>query len=243
MFALNSLVGKSNIYISCFPKSGSSYLTALLQENFNLKPVSIIPGAGRREQEPTQFRMFMHSLNLRRGYIAQVHTKASKSVINMFKLHKLQPIILTRDIRDVIISLRDHLLSEGPNIPMAYVSNEFQNFSEERQIDFLIEFVVPWFFNFYASWYTVEKSKILSVKWITYEDYISNKTSTLDSIAKHYNLSIPKNGYEFDKLKRNTRKNKGVTGRGKASLSIAQNKKILSYTDYYKNVDFSLMGL
>ena len=232
------------IYITSFPKGGSTYLRKLLLKLTEYKYCSLTYKSNDNEREaylPKIIDNYNHKV------LTQQHSRATSPIIEIFNGFEIKPIILTRNIFDVVISLRDHLYNEGPSIPMCYLNKKFYEFEETVQYDLIIDLAVPWYFNFYVSWYdaTIANKKVEGI-WVTYEELISNKEGILNKILKFYDIEKSKNEITQaieDVKKASTRLNKGVVGRGENKLTDAQKEKIKSYKQFYPWVDFTRMGI
>jgi hypothetical protein len=116
------------------------------------------------------------------------------------------------------------------------------------KIDLLIENVIPWYFQFVASWDLAEKQKRLEVHWLSYEDLIADKTSSVLKVLEFYGLGASRRGVEqriaeIESEERKIRFNKGVAGRGRSGLNDRQKEQIHRLTRYYPSTDFGRIGL
>ena len=76
--------------------------------------------------------------------------------------------VLVRNIFDSVMSLLD-FYNKGA-FQTSYFRCRLAGLDEETKIDLLIENVIPWYFQFVASWDLAEKQKRLEVHWLTYEE-------------------------------------------------------------------------
>jgi len=235
---------KNHIFITCFPKSGSTYITKKLRDVTGYEDGKYVYYYLRNERELSKCRFID---NMSRHTVSQHHTRATEYNVMLLNQYNVKPIVLLRNIFDVVISMRDHFLREGPANPYAYLTDDFFKLSEEQQYDQVIEMVVPWYFNYYVSWCEAERENSIPVKWMHYEDIMANKAKGMKEILDYYNIDISlevlqaKIEDQTDKGK--TRFNKGVSGRGLQILSEEQIEKIKSYTKFNPSIDFSKMGL
>ncbi len=141
--------GGKHILIACMPKSASTFLCAIIAQMPGIREVVLTHGHHRREQElcPLECAL-VHELN----YVASHHTRYSQATRQILTQYGIFPVILVRNIYDCVVSLRDHLVSESLDIPQAYAPRNFRDLSVERQYDFIIDCVVPWYSSFVASW-------------------------------------------------------------------------------------------
>lgn len=243
--------------IACMPKSGSTFLSAILAQLPGMRREHLVPGYERREQElcpqrlneaakrTATLRQYWRHRNLPPrecpcGYVAQHHVRYSSTTAIFIKNHNLKTVVLVRDIFDVIPSLYDHIINERPYMSMAFVDDHFHQFNKEQAYEFLVEFAIPWYFNFYVSW-----THAPDCLFISYDEVMRDAVGSITHIYRHFKLDVDPVSVA-DALKKteniNTRKNKGVAGRG-TSLPFDIRNKIEHYASFYRNVDFSLIGL
>ena len=127
---------KRIIYISCFPKSGSSFVTRVLGNIIGIKQHRVVYKFLQNEQEI--YLPAMIDASLFKNFITQQHTRATDLNLEIFNKYKVKPIILVRNIFDIVISLRDYMHG-APKIPMAYITKDFYKLSESQQYDFVID--------------------------------------------------------------------------------------------------------
>jgi len=246
-----------HILVACMPKSGSTLLSEALASLPGMRRASLVPGHQRREQEICLKRIedeirktdLLHQIWFQnkellprpRGFVAQMHLRHSSPSQEIFDAYNVVPVVLVRNIFDVVVSLRDHFEQIAPTIPMAYVSEEMRTWPEERMYQFIAELVVPWYINFFTCW-----SYSPAAVRVTYENLVEDLPGTVNRVAISCGLrtgglkSVEDivSGIEGDK----TRQNKGVVGRGSV-LPDEIRYKIRQYAKFYPNVDFSPIGL
>src|SRR5207237_4438681 len=125
---------------------------------------------------------------------------------------------------------------------------DLQVLDDETKIDLLIENVIPWYFEFVASWDLAKKQKRLEVHWLTYEDLIADKPSSILKVLEFYGLGASRRGVEqriveIESEEQKIRFNKGVMGRGRSGLNNRQKEQVRRLTRYYPSTDFGRIGL
>jgi hypothetical protein len=193
-----------------------------------LTRVSLVTGFDRREHELSLEMLF---LNNHKNYVAQHHICNSEVTNILMKTFNIKPIVLVRNIFDVIMSTKDHLEKEGTVMPMAYIPTNWNELNENIKYDFITNMVVPWYIKFYVSWSKYDADSI-----ITYNELISNPSKILATIFPTMKKDTIEKYVENTKLK-NNRLNKGVSGRG-GTLPATLRDKIIRMTYYYPDVDF-----
>ncbi len=235
---------KTRIWLICMPKSGSTFLTAVLKHYTGYPTYELPVYYGHNEQEVSWPKLSL-SADTDAIYVHQ-HTRCSSLSLETINLFSIKPIISVRNICDIVVSVRDHLLKESTEGPLAFVPAEFAGFSPEQQMDFVISMALPWYFNFYTSWLESCRLQKCRAHWVRYEDLIESTASTLRKLLEFCGLrveedrlllSIEQAGRSF------TRKNVGIAGRGRSMLNDSQKEAIRRMAAFYPSVDFAPLGL
>lgn len=228
-----------HVLLACMPKSGSTYLSAILGNLPDFERIALIPGYSRREQELDTALLL---LNNRTNYVAQHHVRYSEVTGMWLRDFGISPVVLIRNIFDIVISLKDHVRKESHEASMAYIRPEMADWDDSRLEDFIVRMVIPWYFNFYLSWMDCPEKEV-----VTYEELTTNPADVLARIGDRFGLGFPVS--QIDKAiqysNQNsglTRLNKGVSGRGK-DLSEKARAEIYAMASFYEGVDFSAIGI
>ena len=232
-----------HIFIACVPKSASTFLKNLLIDLTGYRDLFAVYAAGQTEHEiylPV-LREFAHL-----DTVTQQHCRASDANIHLMQGFGIRPVVLVRNIFDSVMSLLD-FYNKGA-FQTSYFRADWPKLDEETKIDLIIENVIPWYFQFVASWDLAEKQKRLEMYWITYEELVADKPSSILKVLRFYGLGAPQRGVEqrireIESKGRNNRFNKGVTGRGRSGLNESQKEQIRRLTRYYPSTDFARIGL
>lgn len=226
-----------HLLVACMPKSGSTFLATVLGNLPEMQVVSLVPGFDRREQElDLSLLHAVHGLN----YVAQHHLRFSRPTENLLRHFDIRPIVLVRNIFDVVMSIKDHFRNESIEGSMAYVIPEMKQWEDRELERFIVHMMIPWYFNFYMSWLSCE-SKCL----IRYEDIIHSPEAVVATICDQVSLKCsPVSIQRAINISEQspTRKNKGIAGRG-AKLDDANRDLIFAMASFYKGVDFSSIGI
>lgn len=233
-----------HVFITCSPKSGSTFLKNVLVGVTKFRDVFSVYAALQNEHEldMPQIARF-GNINT----VTQQHARASEANIQLMQAFGIRPVVLVRNIFDTAISLLD-FYKQGFTFSTFFDRDEFRAFDEKQQIDLLIEYALPWYFQFVASWDRAEREERVEVHWLTYEEMVKDKPGTVERILGFYGMSAPRDAIERQieltegDADRN-RFNKGVTGRGRAGLSDAQRERIISLARHFPSTDFSRLGL
>lgn len=232
-----------HIFIACVPKTASTFLKNLLQNVTGYRDLFTVYAAGQSEHEiylPT----LRDSAHL--DTVTQQHCRASDANIHLMQAFCIRPIILVRNIFDSVMSLLD-FYNQGA-FHTSYFRADWQALDEETKIDLLIENLIPWYFQFVASWDLAEKQKRLELQWLTYEELVADKAAAVLKVLKFYGLGASRTAVEqrikqIESEGRKNRFNKGVTGRGARGLTERQKKQVERLTRFYPSTNFGRIGL
>lgn len=230
------------VLVACMPKSGSTYLSGAIAALPGFIRAHLVPGYGRREQELCVEKLIEYDKIMGGcgGYVAQHHVRYSEVTRSYLKRFGVRPIILVRNIFDVVASLVDHHSLESSVYPAAYAPNDIAVHSFDEQARFVTQMAIPWYFNFYASWQECP-DKIL----VTYEEFISRPESIMRKICDHLGL-VASDQQIHDAVQiagtAGLRRNKVTPGRGEG-LPADCLEAIRKMASYYKNVNFHSIGI
>lgn len=238
-----TLIGKHNnlqkthLLVACMPKSGSTYLSAILSSLEGFQPSILVHSGGRREQELDVLQL-VHYDDI--NYVAQLHVRYSQETQELMERFDIKPIVLVRNIYDVAVSFRDHFRNESTVNPMGYAFPYMKDWPDEKLEEFIVDICMPWYFNFFMSWQESDKLCLL-----TYEELVANPKSSVGKLNKHFSLGL--NDEDINRAielagSKFTRKNIGKTGRGE-HLNDYCKLRIERLAGYYVDTDFSLLGL
>jgi len=232
-----------HLYIACVPKSASTFLKNLLVNLTGYRDLFTVYAAGQSEHE-----IYMPTLreSAHLHTVTQQHCRASDANVHLMQAFGIRPVVLVRNIFDSVMSLLD-FYNQGA-FQKSYFRADWQALDEEMKIDLLIENVIPWYFQFVASWDLAEKQQRLEVLWLSYENLVADKAASVLKVLEFYGLGASWRGVEqrigeIESEERKIRFNKGVTGRGRSGLNNRQKEQIRRLTRYYPSTDFARIGL
>lgn len=237
---------KNPIIVACMPKSGSTWLSQALRAVTGYGDIPVSSHWAIQEIDPGTMARYQGF-----GLVGHIHLIASAYTIGLLNHYQVKVIVLTRKLPDVIVSLREffyapeimnQLKREGVLQSSFYmIDQKFYDLSEKEQYDFLIDFALPWYLWFAASWQRYrEKLRYPSV-WLSYDELMADRAGVLARTAD--SLDLPKTN-NFDKslgTLGNTRLNVGVSGRGYNVLSDDQIAAIHDRAKRYLTADLKLL--
>jgi len=241
--------GKNRIAISSFPSSASTYLKTLLSKVFDAPVVNI--HTGYEYNEDALLRYYCSN------FISNSHLPCRSPDVEKLNKFQLKPIILVRNIFDVLISAKDHTdRYDNFNPIIDRIPRCWQELSEERKKEVILKFYLPFYVNFYVSWYYAKVENRIHCEFLAHEDFTDDKKifeklphvlnsigvpTSKESLAKHKAImQQERNGKksEISKLI-----NKGVKGRGSDYFSDDEKQYIFNYFTMYNDVDFEKIGI
>jgi Sulfotransferase domain len=242
---------KKHILVTAFPKSGSTWLSEIFAQLPDFYRVHLVPAYGHREDELSFERLIIfHAFN----YAAQLHCRRSYATEQYMKIFSIKPIILIRNIFDCVVSMKDHIDrvklvddddpdKENAEMAFAHVGEDYFSLAEDEKIDFVIDLVVPWYFNFFVGWQGYPDAE-----WVTYEALRAAPLDVVKRISERFDLGLDQPTIEAALAAATApvnriRKNVGKAGRGTALLSEVQKDRIRNLTRYYPATDFAAIGL
>jgi hypothetical protein len=199
----NSLKYKSNgnenhIFIACLPKSGSTFLAKVITELTNFEFVQFQPIRGTNEHNIDKGDLFS---NLHKDTVTQLHTKPSLSNKHLLKSNNIKVVFLYRSILDSLRSFHRHILNENDQWFMFTSTQDYKSLDEEKQFDFIIDMVLPWYINFLTSWHDEIKIGDLDILSLDYDVFKSDNRRAINLITEFYDLNYTDNeiNLAFDK--------------------------------------------
>lgn len=206
---------RDKLLIACAPKSGSTYLVRLLM---NLTGNPRLIGSqflGSNEQDLDAVKMYQ--LRHDDG-IFHHHLKATENNIDLVKKYDLKVVVITRNIFDSLVSLKDHIRRESDRMPTGYIPPYYNRMNEEDQYRLLAAGHTSWYLNFVLSWHTYAKERP-DVLWLTYERLFEDPVKSVELCLtllgnEMQKEDIEKGIREVSRIPEETRKNVGKMGRG-----------------------------
>jgi sulfotransferase family protein len=207
-----------HLFVSCFPKSGSTYLCNLLSEVTGYPLRGFVQSYGHNEQDLYEARLRRYQYD---NTVTQQHTKGTYNNLLLIRKHHICTVVLTRNIYDVVMSLRDHIEREDDKVPAGFVHREYHSMEKDEKLMFVIRIMLPWYFSFLMSWR--EAPDDMPVIRLTYEELFSDVGGSVARILVHFGIEADADAIlraivSMDK--KNTRRNVGVSGRGAGLPSV-----------------------
>jgi len=247
-----------NIYaVVATPKSGSTFLYNVLMRALNLPYISLCYAYNSNEQDLYLPGLVVAST---KGAVSQLHMKGTPHNVQLLNFFGIKPIILTRNIFDSVESLARDLrkkckvnnLGPGENgyvglgmngYSFTWLTNDISKLNDEKLIDFVIDFALPWYVNFYVSWHGFANIGSINPLFIRYEDMMKDKEGAISKIIKavgnsEVNLDISILDTNYIPEYKGINRGKGDSGLGLERLTKLQINNIKKLLSYYPDINF-----
>ncbi len=240
------------IVVAAAPRTGSTFLSNVLSEACGLSGVPyrrLCAAYGTNEHD-----LYLPALCMfnRSGCVSQMHMKGTFHNAALMATFGIRPIILVRDLFDIVVSLMGDVRrkEQRPAYDLGYNGYSFiwleqrlLHLDDAALIDALIDLAVPWYVNFYVSWYRLCQRGLVQAKWVTYEEMMADKAGVIGGLLEFLGVT-PVVPIDDDLLgKRFPTFAAGGSGRGRERLDDSQKARIRRLCSYYPDVDFSAYGL
>ena len=246
---LRRQAGKKFIFHVASPKSGSTWIAQSVGPFLRTrgwKTPSMTVGGGNRAQdfflsELIRLEALEHDI-----FTDHQHCVFSSYVLELLTAINAKVVFQTRNLYDMLISLRDHLDNETTVKPMFNIdTNQWAALNRTEKLDFLIYNVAPWYINFWVGWSQAQKAMGDNFLVVKYEDLLENPDNIFETILDFSELPRSVFPASTDTIYTSnvfTRKNKAIIGRGE--LFTAEHRlHVDRLCKPYKDIDFSAMGI
>ncbi len=212
-----------HILVACMPKSGSSFLSNCIASYHGFRHGILVPDYGVREQEMCELRLEKFNS---RPYVAQLHVRNSEWTQKLIQRYGITPVVLVRDLLDVVVSVRDHIRKDFTFGSLITLTDRHRNISYDELDSLIVQFAMPWYISFYVGWRKDPKAMFLN-----YEDVTADPATAMVKIFDKAGFEYTQDGIDeaLDKVQQKqsrNRFNKGVKGRGQKILTEARQKLV-----------------
>ena len=217
------------------PKAGTTHMTFCLKRYFNAEYGSVNLWENRGIEVQDILPQKTHELILSpTNFIVKPHMQATPNNLNTLHHFQIRPIIMTRDIFDTVISMRDHFNKDIESdsrkmvpmpLGMPFYHDSYQQLDPLQRTDYIIDYVAPWLLMFQYGWRRYQGPCLR----IDYDDFISNKpkifTKVLSFLDQKKHIPSKKRLQEVLQHE-DLRYNTVICGRGKRELTPSQIARI-----------------
>lgn len=228
------------IFVTAMPKSASTFLVATLAEVTSY--LQHFLGSDFLNEQDLYLPKLIDVYDM--DVVAHQHTRATPKNLELMQDFAIRPVVLTRPLPDIAVSLLDHIHRESRITSVFHPGPDFGALSRDAQMDAIIDLAMPWFVQFYAGWGEAAEAGAVEALFLDYADVVGAAAETVARILTFQGLAVPPQAHIADAVARiqgagRTRFNKGVTGRGAAGLTQAQMDRLSALARHYSAVDFA----
>ncbi len=231
-----------HLVIACFPKSASTFLKSVLMEATGFPEQNLAFAHGQNETGlyPPDL---VTSATL--DTVTQIHLRASDSNVRLLQGFQIRPIILVRDIHDVLLSYKEFHDRYASEISFY---DQWDTLDETRRFDVMVDDRAAWYLGFFAGWQRAVRSERIDGYWLTYEELMADKAGKIEDILRFHGIERTPSEIvaaigRASGDRTATHFNKGVVGRGKSHFNQRQLDQISRVASHHPDIDFSLIGL
>ncbi len=207
------------LYIIGLPKSGTNWLSQLLEEVPGYKPAYIYDPDECSQLHNICNDIFSH-LPHNLHYVMKLHTECAPRNVKVLDQFDLRPVIMYRDLRDQCVSRYFHVLNDPTHRHHAQYNSTPKEEAMMHNIDITIGYYLGWVEN-WRSIMAQQPSRFLEVK---YETLRQNPALTLQNVLEFFKIDLSQSEVEnivqkvsartkFD-IKENLSKHKGTARKG-----------------------------
>jgi hypothetical protein len=154
-------------------------------------------------------------------------------------------VLVVRNLYDSLISLWDHLLDDGPAVPVALVDRRDLGRDDAQMLDFLVDVAAAWYVQFFAGWMRAAASEV-DLLVLDYETVTADTALAIESVCRHVGDPTPPTPVMSRSIEHardaKLRFNRGTSGRG-ARLGEERLARVERLAAFYPDVDFSPIGI
>jgi hypothetical protein len=233
------------VLIACIQKTGSTFLqSALLMVSGAAGPKLGLSYANEENIMHPETVLALAQENV----VAQEHCRATPQNLAIAQGFGMEVIVLVRDIFDSLVSLRDMLAGDTHGSVAALFQDHMKDMDEETQLDAVITRWAHWQLDFYTSWVRAQRNGLIKCQFWGYEDMMYDKVAAVQEICRQVGIEATPDHIRscvetVDGNKNLSRKNVGVSGRGRKLMNERQINDIQAMTRFYPDIDFGPLGL
>jgi hypothetical protein len=186
---------RPSVLLAFPPKAAGTFLrqAAIVATGGDL--IRIVHAQGGRDAQPylPTFLAYYHGGITRGPMVAHVHMQALPANVRFMEAFGLRPIVMTRNIPDMLASYWDMLdrdpgaLRQGLN---CQIPADWRERDAGQKADFLIDILGPWYASFYATWFGLADLVPGSVCSLHYKNFLADPAATLETLLNHSRIEI-----------------------------------------------------
>lgn len=225
------------------PKSAGTFFRSAIISAVDGQLVRVVHALGGRDATPylpTLLEYYAGGVT-EKTLVTHVHMLGLPANIHMLSAFRIRPIIIKRNIPDMLASYWDMLDSDADAFLSGLncsIPEGFRSWPNSAKADFMVDMLGPWYVKYYAGWLGRAQADPESVCVIDYTDLKDDPVAVLQRCMKFVGLPRSREACEaavvfaWDR-RRSLRFNKGVEGRGLTYLRSVHFNRLSRMMGYY----------
>ena len=245
---LESLGRRRPVVLFAFPpKAAGTFLRTAAIAAVDGQFVRMVHAEGGRDGQPylPYFVAYYMGLVTDSPLVSHIHMQALPGNIHFLEAFGIRPIVMLRDIADMLVSYRE--MVEASEDPQGHAINclipeNFSGMAHDEKADFLIDLIAPWYVSYYATWRSHAAGGRDRVCVLRYTDFLADPgaelSRALDFAGLPRDIGTCRKVVESTWMERDVfRFNHGVAGRGAQYFSPAQRDRLSRMLSLYPQLD------
>ena len=228
------------ILICSIPSTFSNIITQILSRvlGYNINQVS-----SATYQNEQSLDIIQMATKLQEPTVVNQAVRPTECNLHRIQSFYISPVIYLENIFDVLIDIRDKFKEDNE---LGLVSPNYTHYSPINQLETIIHHWGFWYVEFFASWVIAAKDKRCNVMFLTKEQLISEAYEQVRKIITHSNAALNHDNADVILQNEVCEVQINSTYEQKPSHDDFQEehiRQLRSFTRYYRDIDFSLIGL
>lgn len=231
------------ILLAFAPKAAGTFFRSAVIKAADGQLVRAVHAQGGRDAQP-YLPLFVHyyaGAVTEKTLVAHLHMQALSANRHFLEAFGIRPVIMLRNIADMMASFWDMLERGGDLQNMGlnfHVPLSFPDWPRHRKQEFFTDMLVPWYASYFASWHDywiAARGKVLALR---YDEFVANPIGAMQKTLHHVGLPDGekrcRDGYDVAwGMRASLRFNQGKAGRGGTYFTLAQRQHIAAALDRY----------
>jgi len=228
------------------PKAAGTYLRAAIIYAVKGQLVRTVHALGGRDATPylpTFVDYFLGGVTPS-TLVTHVHMQALTANISFLETFGLRPIVMLRNIPDMLASYWDMLETDPAALEIGLnclIPEDFGDMSRQTKADFLVDVLGPWYASFYATWIRYREREPSRVCLLKYRQLCDEPVESLTRALSHVGLPCSQGDCRLalDRAwaqRAKLRFNKGEEGRASSYFSTAHIDRLARMLGAYRQL-------
>ncbi len=194
---LRELCTRPYVFLAFAPKAAGTFLRQAALEAVGGDLVRTVYAQGGRDAQPyaPTFVAYQRGGICRGPLVTHLHMQALPANCRFMEAFNIRPIIMVRNILDMLASYWDMLESDpaarrdGLNCA---IPEDFPSLDQEQKGQVLVDLLGPWYASYFSTWFRYARSNPDRVCVLRYADLQADAAQTLSKLLGHSQLPLPR---------------------------------------------------